>query len=67
MAGRKLETFEDFSRALKNKYGVGEGELYKPWYRVQDVMSRGVRSQILGLKTNRIHHTLSSIETEFFT
>lgn len=66
MAGRKLETFEDFSRALKNKYGVGEGELYKPWYRVQDVMSRGVRSQIAGLKTNRIHHTLSSIETEFF-
>jgi hypothetical protein len=66
MAGRKLKTFEDFKRSLKNKYGLGEGKSYKPWLRVQDVKSRGVRSQILGLKTERIHHTLSSIETEFF-
>jgi hypothetical protein len=66
MAGRRLETFEDFKRSLKNKYGVGEGKSYKPWLRVQDVKSQGVRSQILGLKTSRVHHTLSSIETEFF-
>ncbi|PKH88310.1 TnsA endonuclease N-terminal domain-containing protein [Colwellia sp. Bg11-28] len=66
MAGRRLETFEDFKRSLKNKYGVGEGKLYKPWLRVQDVKSKGVRSQILGLKTHRVHHTLSLIETEFF-
>jgi hypothetical protein len=66
MARRKLRTFEDFNRALKDKYGVGEGKYYKPWLRVQDVKSNGVRSQILGLKTGRVHHTLSSIETEFF-
>lgn len=66
MASRKLKTFEDFNRALKNRYGVGEGNSYKPWLRVQDVKSIGVRSQILGLKTGRVHHTLSSLETEFF-
>lgn len=66
MAGRQLKTFDDFTRSLKNKYGVGEGESYKPWLRVQDVKSHGVRSQIFGLKTGRVHHTLSSIETDFF-
>lgn len=66
MPRRKLKSFEDFNRALKNKYGVGEGKAYKPWLRVQDVKSNGVRSQIIGLKTGRVHHTLSSIETEFF-
>ncbi|MEP4888384.1 MAG: TnsA endonuclease N-terminal domain-containing protein [Aliiglaciecola sp.] len=66
MSRRKLKNFEDFNRALKNKYGLGEGKAYKPWLRVQDVKSNGVRSQILGLKTGRVHHTLSSIETEFF-
>lgn len=66
MARRKLETFDDFNRALKNKYGIGEGISYKPWLRVQDVKSKGVRSQILGLKTGRVHHTLSSLETDFF-
>lgn len=64
--GRKLETFDDFKRALKNKYGLGEGHTYKPWLRVQDVKSQGVRSQIWGRKTKREHHMLSSIESEFF-
>lgn len=49
--GRRLETFEDYSRALKGKYGLGEGKDYKPWLRVQDVKSRGIRSQIYGRKT----------------
>ena len=66
MARRKLKTFDDFKRSLKNKYGVGEGKSYKPWLRVQDVKSKGVRSQISGLKTDRTHHTLSSLETELF-
>lgn len=66
MAGRKLKTFDDFKRSLKNKYGIGEGKSYKPWLRVQDVKSKGVRSQISGLKTERTHHTLSSLETELF-
>lgn len=64
--GRKLNTLDGFKRALKGKYGIGEGEHYKPWLRVQDVKSRGVRSQPWGRKTNREHHTFSAIETEFF-
>ncbi len=64
--GRKLETFNDFKRALKGKFGLGEGKNYLPWLRVQDVKSRGTRSQIWGRKTDREHHTLSSIESEFF-
>jgi len=64
--GRKLETIKDFKRSLKNKYGLGEGAAYKPWLRIQDVKSRGVSSKIQGLKVNRDHHTLSSLETQFF-
>lgn len=64
--GRKLETLDDYKKALKNKYGVGEKANYKPWLRVQDVKSHGTRSQIWGKKTGRVHHTLSSIETQFF-
>lgn len=66
MGKRKLESFDDYTRALKQKYGLGEGRSYKPWLRVQDVNSKGVRSPILGLKTKRTHHLLSSIESEFF-
>lgn len=66
MARRKLETFEDYNRALKNRYGIGEGEDYKPWHRVQDVPSDGVRSQVPGIKSSRTHHCLSGIETELF-
>lgn len=66
MARRKLETFPDYNRALKNKYGIGEGEFYKPWLRVQDVTSKGVRSQIPGIKSKRKHHFMSLIETELF-
>ncbi len=64
--GRKLERFEDFQRALKNKYGLGSGSSYKPWLRVQDVPSQGNSAKIQGLKTGREHHLLSENETCFF-
>tara|TARA_R110002126_G_scaffold75469_14_gene188362 strand:+ start:13656 stop:14477 length:822 start_codon:yes stop_codon:yes gene_type:complete len=64
--GRKLESFVDFNRSLTNKYGVGEGTDYKPWLRVQDVKSNGIKSQVWGRKTGRVHHLLSSIESQFF-
>jgi hypothetical protein len=64
--GRKLESIADFNRSLKNKYGIGEGSGYKPWLRCQDVRSDGVKSQIWGNKTGRVHHLLSSNESEFF-
>lgn len=66
MARRKLQSNKDFDRALKNEYGLGSGKDYKPWLRVQDIPSTGIRSEIWGLKTKRVHHTLSSLETELF-
>lgn len=64
--GRKLETLEHFKRALKNGYGLGKGSNYKPWFRVQDVPSRGQSAKIRGIKTQRTHHTLSLSETQLF-
>ncbi|MXR70315.1 heteromeric transposase endonuclease subunit TnsA [Shewanella sp. JBTF-M18] len=64
--GRKLESLDDFERALKNKYGIGQGSEYKPWLRVQDVKSKGTRSLIYGRKSQRHHHMMSSIESEHF-
>lgn len=64
--GRKLESLKDFQRALKQKYGIGEGFEYKPWLRISDVKSHGTRSLIYGKKSGRHHHMLSSIESEFF-
>ncbi|MFD2179762.1 TnsA endonuclease N-terminal domain-containing protein [Veronia pacifica] len=64
--GRKLECDRDFERALKNKYGVGQGSEYKPWLRIQDVKSKGKRSLIFGRKVHREHHMMSSIESEHF-
>ncbi|TKF36099.1 heteromeric transposase endonuclease subunit TnsA [Vibrio kanaloae] len=64
--GRKLESLKDFERALKNKYGIGQGCDYKPWLRIQDVKSKGTRSLIYGRKSQRDHHMMSSIESEHF-
>lgn len=67
MAGRrKLQTTEDFKRALKNRYGLGDRDSYKPWIRVQDVASQGNSAKIQGLKAKREHHTLSEHESCFF-
>ncbi|HHX8651133.1 TPA: TnsA endonuclease N-terminal domain-containing protein [Vibrio diabolicus] len=67
MAGRrKLDSLSDFQRALKQKYGLGVRETYKPWLRVQDVSSYGHSAKIQGIKTGRVHHTLSEHESSFF-
>ncbi|WP_444901101.1 TnsA endonuclease N-terminal domain-containing protein [Microbulbifer sp. ZKSA004] len=63
---RRLERLTDFQRALKNKYGLGAGEEYKPWLRVQDVKSKGNSGKIQGIKVNREHHTLSENESCLF-
>jgi len=64
--GRKLESIEDFQRALKKGYGLGVGADYKPWLTVNDVKYQGIRTNLYGRKTQRVHHLLSSIETELF-
>ena len=63
---RQLRSLEDYSRALRNRYGVGEGIEYKPWIRVQDVPSKGLSAKIQGIKHSRPHHLLSEQETTFF-
>ena len=63
---RNLASIKDYSRALKNGRGLGSGSDYLPWLRVNDVPSRGKSSKIYGIKTERTHHLLSGIETDFF-
>lgn len=48
--------------------GRGQGELrqYLPWVCVQDFSSQGTISRIAGYKTGRVHHFLSSGETDYF-
>ena len=41
MARRKLSSIDDYTRALRNGYGKGELESYRPWIGVRDVPSRG--------------------------
>ncbi|MDF4949063.1 TnsA endonuclease N-terminal domain-containing protein [Vibrio parahaemolyticus] len=64
---RIFESYEDYRRHLRNKYGQGEGSSYKPWFTVRDVKGpEAFRSEVFGLKTGRVHHFLSSIETQLF-
>lgn len=63
---RKLECLGDYSRAIRNKYGLGSNSKYKPWLRVQDVPSHGHSGKIFGLKTQREHHILSENESSLF-
>jgi len=63
MGRRKLKSINDYVRALKNGYGKGEQESYRPWLRVSDVPSQGRSSITQGITVKRLHHTLSDIET----
>jgi len=68
---RNLNSVDDYQRALKNGYGLGEGENYLPWYRIQDLKSKPIdktgKRRINGLKTNRQHHLMPLLESQFFT
>ena len=67
MAKRKIEwNQEKLNRFLREGRGQGEGKEYKPWHKVQDFPSMGRCSRIFGLKTNRVHHLFSDVETNFF-
>jgi TnsA endonuclease N terminal/TnsA endonuclease C terminal len=46
-------------------FGRGEGKDYLPWVLVHHVPSRGESSRDLGVKTNRLHHCLSGLETDW--
>ena len=66
MAKRQINTLNGIKRALSKGFGQGEGSEYIPWLRAQDVSSKGTSTKVNGLKTNRNHHFLSNIESEFF-
>lgn len=56
----------DVERWIKQGFGSGEGQSYKPWIRVADVPSQGRSRRIKGLKSGRVHHLLSDLEYAIF-
>ena len=66
MGRRRLRSLDDYSRALRNGYGVGVGSTYKPWIGVKDVPSSGESSIIQGITVDRLHELLSKLETRTF-
>ena len=55
-----------YDRYIHEGRGQGEGVLYSPWIHIQDFPSRGTVSRILGSKTGRVHHFMSSNEKNYF-
>ncbi|MCG7377382.1 TnsA endonuclease N-terminal domain-containing protein [Paenibacillus sp. ACRSA] len=67
MAGRRFFWSEaKIERYLKNGKGQGRGKEYKPWITVESGFSTGNQYKVFGLKTERIHHFLSSLEYHYF-
>lgn len=66
MPTSKLPYPKQLERAQAEGRGTGVGPDYKPWFRVQEVSSRGRSHRIQGIKTKRIHHLLSDGERNVF-
>lgn len=66
MGKRIFKTEADITRHVKAGFGQGEGASYKPWVRVQDIPSTGRSRKIPGIKSGRLHHTLSDLEYHYF-
>ncbi|MCW9046827.1 MAG: TnsA endonuclease N-terminal domain-containing protein [Gammaproteobacteria bacterium] len=66
MRRRRLESYDDYERALRNGFGRGCGEDYTPWIRTQDVASHGLSSKLPGIIVHRQHHLLSNHERRLF-
>lgn len=67
MRARRFKTQADVDRYVADGNGAGEGELYKPWLRVQDVPSRGRSRKVQGMKVSRIHQVFSDLEYRYLT
>lgn len=65
MRARRFKTQADVDRYVAEGYGIGEGESYKPWLRVQDVPSRGRSRKVPGMTVNRTYHVLSDFEYQY--
>lgn len=53
-------------QAIKDGWGQGQGQHYKPWLQVKDVPSQGVSSRVKGWTTERVHEFLSQQELHYF-
>lgn len=56
----------NIEKMIKEGYGSGIGIEYKPWIKIQDVLSLGRVTRVKGLKTNRQHELLSDMERDYF-
>ncbi len=63
---RRVWSYEEYLYMKKRGRGQGHGIDYKPWITVYDFPSKGKVTRILGLKTGRLHHLLSSLERMHF-
>lgn len=57
---------DDIKKRLKEGRGIGVGQEYKPWIRIQDVPSKGRVTRLKGIKTCRQHEFLSDMERNYF-
>ena len=66
--GRSIQHFtqDQIQSRIKQGFGQGKGQDYKPWLRVQDVPSIGRSHRIYSHRTNRTHHLLSDLERAVF-
>jgi hypothetical protein len=62
MRKRRGITPDDAQRWIKQGFGQGQGQSYRPFFNVRDVPSRGRSCKVLGIDTGRIHHYLSDLE-----
>jgi hypothetical protein len=57
---------QKIERFIKEGRGQGQGAEYLPWLTIHDVPSHGRRSRPFSLKTGRVHHLMSDVETSVF-
>lgn len=62
MRGRRISD----KTKIKRGYGKGEGDKYKPMFTAWEVSSKGKKVRVMGLKTNREHLLLSTLEQDYF-
>lgn len=62
----KRKRILNIHKMLKEGRGAGRGKQYKPWIKVQDVLSLGRATRLKGIKTGRQHEFLSDMERNYF-
>lgn len=55
----------DIDKRIKEGRGMGSGDEYIPWIKIQDVPSLGRSSRFKGIKTGRQHDVLSDMERNY--